>query len=326
MSESRETVLTQESATACVLVIEDDPGILALVDETLRQSYSVVTFQDARTALAATQRQVPDVVLLADRLPDLDGGEVCHLLRADPMVTHVPIIRLTARADVDDRVRCLEAGADDVLTKPFYQQELRARVASHLRRSRRERHLNPLTQLPGNAEVERAIQARMKQNAAFTLCSVDIDAFKAYNDRYGFAAGDRVIQLLADILCSAVRVEDIPTDMVGHLGGDDFLFLAEQERVVFLCKTVIAGFDRLLPQLYTAEDYRRGTVRVLNRRNGWDDYPLMRLSIAVVPIRPDSPPLHTTTAWLSQTTAEIKTYLKTQSVSRYLIDRRTQQR
>jgi diguanylate cyclase (GGDEF)-like protein len=256
-------------------------------------------------------------------LPGMDGVTLCRRLRDDPIVAHVPIIMLTARTGVHDRVEGLEAGADDYLTKPFYPQELLARVASHLRRSKRERYLNPLTHLPGRREIERAIQAKVRQKTSFAVCSVDIDTFKAYNDRYGFTAGDRAIQALAAILRAAVYTEDVPTDIVGHLGGDDFVFLIGLDRMVPVCEALVAGFDQLVPQLYTTEDYRRGAVRVLNRRNVWDEYPLMRLIVAAVPIRPDSPPAHTTTAWLSQTTAEIKSYLKTQPGSRYLIDRRT---
>lgn len=323
ISESRDTVLRQESAATHVLVVEDDPHILSLVGETLQEDYRVLAFQDAGTALAAIQQQVPDLVLLDILLPDMDGMDVCRRLRADPLVADVPIVMLTARANVDDRVQGLEAGADDYLTKPFYPQELLARVASHLRRSRRERYLNPLTQLPGHREIERAVQAKIRQKASFVICSVDIDTFKGYNDCYGFAAGDHALQSLAGLLRFAVCTNDDPTDIVGHLGGDDFLFLVGQDRAVSVCEALVAGFDQLVPQLYTAEDYRRGMVRVLNRRNVWDDFPLMRLTLAAVPIRPDSPPIHTTAAWLSQTTTEIRSYLKTQAGSRYLIDRRT---
>ncbi len=314
--------MIQETAATTILVVEDDPSILALIGETLKEDYTVLAFQDAETAMEAIQQQVPDLILLDILLPGMDGVAMCRYLREDPLNADVPIIMLTARTGVDDRVDGLGAGADDYLTKPFYPQELLARVASHLRRRRRERYLNALTQLPGRREIERAIQTKLRQNTAFVYCSVDIDTFRAYNDRYGFTAGDRALQALAEILCTEVYTGAVPTDIVGHLGGDDFVFLVEQGRAVSVCEALVARFDQLVPQLYTPDDYRRGTVRVLNRRNVWDEFPLMRLLIAAVPVRAGSPPAQAMAAWLSQTAGEIKGYLKTQPGSRYLVDRR----
>lgn len=124
---------------AAILVIEDDRSIRAGLLDTLRaKGYSVQTAERGAEGLALFRRELPDLVILDLMLPDMEGFEVCRQLKA-PGAPDVPVIILTARGAELDRVRGLELGADDYVTKPFSLMELLARISVVLRRSRRAR-------------------------------------------------------------------------------------------------------------------------------------------------------------------------------------------
>ena len=120
-------MLASENQPGRVLVVEDDEAIADVLRRTLRQEgHEVRSSADGVEALRAAEEFVPDLVILDLGLPGLDGVEVCRRLRAE---SDVPILILTARSDLDDRVVGLDSGADDYLVKPFERQELLARHA-----------------------------------------------------------------------------------------------------------------------------------------------------------------------------------------------------
>jgi two-component system, OmpR family, response regulator MprA len=125
-------MLASDEMTGRVLVVEDDEAIADVLRRTLRQEgHEVRSATDGPDALRAADEFVPDLVILDLGLPGLDGVEVCRRLRSE---SDVPILILTARTDLDDRVSGLDSGADDYLSKPFERQELLARMRALLRR------------------------------------------------------------------------------------------------------------------------------------------------------------------------------------------------
>jgi two-component system response regulator MprA len=125
-------MLTNEGATGRVLVVEDDEAIADVLRRTLRQEgHEVRSAADGVEALAVAEEFVPDLVILDLGLPKLDGVEVLERLRAE---SDVPILILTARSELDDRVTGLDSGADDYLVKPFERTELLARLRALTRR------------------------------------------------------------------------------------------------------------------------------------------------------------------------------------------------
>ena len=131
---------------ARVLIIEDSADIAELIKHYLdRAGYDTVIHGSGRDGLVAARQSPPDLVILDVMLPGMDGMQVCQALRAEPTTSGLPILMLTARGEEADRVRGLELGADDYVTKPFSPKELVARVAALLRRA--DRSLKPATQL-----------------------------------------------------------------------------------------------------------------------------------------------------------------------------------
>jgi DNA-binding response OmpR family regulator len=123
------------SARRTILVVDDDPRTVEIIRLRLeRDGYAVIVAADGEQALAVARRERPDLIVLDLMLPRIDGLDICHILRVEGE-SDVPIIMVTARAAEEDRLRGLEGGADDYLTKPFSPRELSARVTAVLRRA-----------------------------------------------------------------------------------------------------------------------------------------------------------------------------------------------
>lgn len=128
--------MPEQAESKRILVVEDEPDIAAVVAYQLtREGFQVETAATGPEAMAALEREAPDLVLLDRMLPGLSGDEVLKALRADPSMQSIPVLILTAKREQDERIEGLELGADDYLTKPFSPKELVLRVKAILRRS-----------------------------------------------------------------------------------------------------------------------------------------------------------------------------------------------
>jgi GGDEF domain-containing protein/CHASE3 domain sensor protein len=121
---------------------------------------------------------------------------------------------------------------------------------------------NPLTRLPGSVALENVLRKRIEARTPLAFCLVDMDNFKAYNDRYGYARGSEFIKKLGVIVRNAVDRWGTGEDFVGHIGGDDLVVVTVPERFREICENVIAEFDAAAPAFYDPEDLRRGFIRV----------------------------------------------------------------
>lgn len=269
-----------------VLVVDDDADIVRFVEMNLGfEGFDVVVATDGEQALAEVHRRRPDLMLLDVMMPGLDGVEVTRRIRADPLTAGLPIIMLTAKGLGADRVVGLTAGADDYIIKPFDTLELAARVRSTLRRNRQMREASPLTGLPGNARILREIADRVRRDAQFALCYVDIDHFKSVNDAYGFVRGDEFITLLAHCLHEVVTGLGAPVPFLGHVGGDDFLVLCLPDQVEALTGAVIARFAERIPALYDPAHATAGYLELPDRRGRMHRFGLVTLSVGVASSR-----------------------------------------
>jgi diguanylate cyclase (GGDEF)-like protein len=217
----------------------------------------------------------------------MDGFEACRRLRAHYRTRHIPIVMLTAKSQMeDDRVEGLSQGANDYIAKPYATKELLQRVKNHLEWAKTQRAVSPLTGLPGNLSILAERQRRVDAGEAFAQMLLDIDSFKSFNDRYGFPRGDTAITVVADVLAQVIETRGQPGDFVGHIGGDDFTVITEPDRAEELGEAIRQGLEARMPELYDAEDRVRGSVRVLNRRHEFEDFPLMSVTIAFAAFDP----------------------------------------
>jgi diguanylate cyclase (GGDEF)-like protein len=189
---------------------------------------------------------------------------------------------LTDRGDLASEVEGLEMGADDYITKPFEQEDLRARVMSVLRRNLTDLSANPLTRLPGSPAIEAEVERRIKARSPFAFLYADIDHFKPYNDTYGFARGDQAIRATGEVLMESLRAAEAKEAFLGHVGGDDFVMMTEPDSAPHAAQRAVSLFDQKAVTFYDAEDLSRGYIEAVDRQSVRRTFPLLTLSIGVV--------------------------------------------
>jgi len=178
---------------------------------------------------------------------------------------------------------------------------------------------NPLSLLPGGIAIDDNIGKRLASGRFTAVCILDLDNFKVFNDKYGYAKGNEVIQATAAIIVSAAKEKGTGDDFVGHIGGDDFIVVTDPESCENICKTIIERFDEKIPMFYDSEDRIRGAIVGKNRQGVEVVFPLMTISIAMATDQGGSirnPQV------LSRRAAELKEHAKSMPGSVYVVDQR----
>jgi diguanylate cyclase (GGDEF)-like protein len=183
------------------------------------------------------------------------------------------------------------------------------------------RDSNPLTRMPGGAAVENTLIKRLATDKAMTFCLLDLDNFKSYNDRYGYANGNEVIRATALIIQSVVAEQGCKEDFVGHIGGDDFVIITDNSHFALICKTIISRFDENIVNFYNETDRANGQIIAKSRQGQEIIIPLMSISIAVVATEQNGEMNHIR---VGEIAAELKEYAKSIPGSVYVTNRRGQ--
>lgn len=306
-----------QASRPLVLVADDEIALRAILKEALEMGgFKVETASNGAECLEKIAIERPDLILLDVEMPVLNGWKTLGRIKADPVLRHLPVLMLTSLSQTEDKVIGLELGANDYITKPFEIAELIARCRAALRDTRADLEANPLSQLPGNAAIERDILARLGSREKFCVLYADLNNFKSFNDRYGFLRGDRLIQHTARLL---VECADAPGDFIGHIGGDDFILNTRSENAEPLCQRVIAGFDKAVGSFYDDADRKLGFIEVADRKGDKARFPLVGIAIGgVCSVQREL----TSLGQISQIGAEMKTFVKRAGKSAYAFDRR----
>ncbi len=264
-------------------------------------------------------RALPSLVLVDADATGATGLEACRRLKVDPYTAIVPLVAVTGRHVTERVMEWFSAGADEVVTPLFESSEQTGRLDALVNRTQRDVAVNPSTRLPGTTEIEREMRRRMEDGERFAVCYADLDHFKEYNDRYSYYDGDRVIYLVSRILHDVVKGMIERRGFVGHIGGDDFIFIIPVDDISAVCTEVLAVFDTLIPYQYNEQDRRAGYYFGKDRRGQLHRVPLMTLSIGIVTNehRKFAHP-----AQVSELATEMKSYAKTQPGSVFVVDRR----
>ena len=266
-----------------ILIVDDTEFMIKLISDILTNAgYEVMSAMRGAEGLLKVRSEKPDLVILDIIMPDMNGFEVCKILRDDESNNLMPIIILTAQDNEDDKLTGLELGADDYITKPFNPREFLSRVKNTLKRIDRNRWANPLTGLRGNIEVQSELNSCIAKGKIFSVLYIDLDNFKAYNDVYGFSSGDRAIKLTADILHDSVSLFGEPGDFIGHIGGDDFVIVTSPLCAEKIAQAIIDDFDQKILELYRKEDVGRGYIITTDRLGNSIEFPIISISIAII--------------------------------------------
>jgi diguanylate cyclase (GGDEF)-like protein len=266
-----------------LVIAEDDDAVAHLVAASLGDAgFLCLRARDGEEALNLTRTELPDLLVLDVMMPKMDGLQVCTRIKADVVLSRIPILMLTSLAGVDDRVAGLDAGADDYLPKPFDLRELAARVKALIRQSRRERDRNPTTNLPSSQAIEDRVEELLRKKKPFAVLYIDIENFRSFADVYGYRKADEVIAHTGDIILHQARAASDPPSFVGHVGGDDFLVICESELAEPLRKAVEDAFLASVSEFYSEEDRARGFLSICDERGEVRRAQFMTPSIATV--------------------------------------------
>jgi GGDEF domain-containing protein len=279
----------------------------------------VITVPEAAGVEERVLRALPTLVVVDADSAGNAGLELCARLKGDAYTAIVPLAVVTNRHATDMVRKWFTAGADEVITPLFEPGEQAGRLDALVTRAERDVAVNPSTRLPGTTEIEREFRRRIELGELFAVCYADLDHFKEFNDRYSYYDGDRVIYVLSRILHDVVKGMLGKEGFVGHIGGDDFIFVIPIESIGEVCGEVLDVFDTLVPYQYNEQDRRAGYYFGKDRRGQLHRVPLMTLSIGVVT---NQHRRFAHPAQVSELATEMKSYAKTQAGSVFVVDRR----
>lgn len=239
-------------------------------------------FERGRRAMEVIFNEPPDLLVVDSRLPDIASTEVATIVKSENVYRQLPVILCLDEGDLASPWNWNELEADDFLVRPFDDHQARERVHLTLCRASRAMDANPLTKLPGNTSIIGRIQDLIDRRDDFALAYCDLDYFKSFNDKYGFSRGDEVLMMTARVIVNTIRGFTGIKTFVGHVGGDDFVFITPASVAEEACQRVVSAFDGIVPHFYDAEDRERECIVSTDRQGEVRTFPLMALSIAVV--------------------------------------------
>lgn len=267
---------------ARLLIIEDDPDISNMLRIYFAaQGYDVDTALRGMEGVEKTRHVMPHLIILDIMLPDIDGYEVCRIMRTNTRTSHIPVIFLTQKDERSDKLKGLELGADNYITKPFDIDELKLYVLNALARSERESLTDPQTGLPAGRLIEDQLR-RVIRDKGWSFLDIRINAFEAFKDVYGFIAANDVLRFAAMLLGEVVDEQGSDADFVGHAGGDNFVIISSEQKGEDIKQRLKARFAEEVQMYYNFMDREQGFIQFADKNGQTQKAPLMTLGIGLV--------------------------------------------
>ncbi len=275
-------------------------------------------FTTLNELLILSQRFHLDLAIIAAKGDFLKELELVRLMKSHIFLSIIPTVLYHPDPPDDILIAGFQNGVDEFLHGEWRDKLFEVQMKMIAERSSRDISFNPSTALPGPGLIEKEIKRLLKLEADFAVCYADIDDFKAYNDYHGYYFGDRMIRLTARIIRDVV-FDLCPEGFVGHIGGDDFMFIIPPEQVGPVCENIIKVFDTIAPYRYSDEDRLRGTIQTRNRKGEMETFSLLSLSIAVLINHHNA---FTHVGEMSHMLADLKKYSKSLKGSNFVVERR----
>lgn len=250
-----------------------------------------------------------------------DGGKDHELIRAVKAClqkTNIPAILVLHKEP--GNLDWQQYPVDDIMISPFPPELLALKIELAEARLLRVFDNNPLSRLPGNTSIIRAISRIIEIERPYAVCYVDIDNFKPYNDRYGFTQGDDIILMVGKVIVNAIEETARGDSFIGHVGGDDFVFIVDAAKAASICERILANFETVKTSFISRQDLEAGGYVEKDRLGRDTRFGLLSLSIAVVLTGPNK---FSHYGEVSATASQLKHAVKKKEGSNYMIDRRS---
>ena len=213
----------------------------------------------------------------------------------------------------------LKAAATYYIKNPLDYEYLYYTITNIINLLYINRKVSPLTNLPGNVQIQAEMKKRLLKKQFFVMLYIDLDNFKAYNDVYGFSNGDEIIKFTARTIIKNIHMSPNEDTFIGHIGGDDFVAIVGGTECESICQNIVAEFDKGVTKYFTDEDIQRGYLEVPNRKGILEQFPITTISVGVVVV--DEGRFHNVLE-IGETAAQVKHLAKVTPGSTYVIDRR----
>jgi len=282
--------------------------------------YEVFLWKEYTDDIASIKKILPDVVVIDIHSARQEDLKICEALKDDPLTSSIPVITLIDKRHLKTQLLNLKHGIDDYLIKPPDPLDLRVRIEMAIRRAQYNLYSSPLTGLPGGRIIEEKLKEKIDSNSDFSFGYIDIDNFKYFNDVYGYIKGDGIIMHTAYLLYNTIRKFGNRSDFIGHIGGDDFVFMTTSDKYESICKNFIMMFDKIMPFHYSQQDREQKFVIARDRTHKMKKIPLVSVSIGIV--NNNSNHGIDSVIEVNDKIAQLKKYLKKIEGSTYMIDRR----
>ncbi len=263
-----------------IIIISEDIVTVNIVGQILSPFYNTVFFKTTTVALNHIYESPSDLLIIdLSAGPEQFGKLLKDNIKDEPLFLQLPILAIIKRGTeipLGDDIPL-----DDFIWRQDVEDELLIRVKLSILRSQRIVEINPLTRLPGNISICRELQARLAGDEIFAFAHADLDYFKPFNDKYGFGRGDDIIKATGRIILNVVKSRQPQNSFVGHIGGDDFVYIADPALVEVISAEIIAAFDGFIPIMYEPEDRRSGFIMSVDRQGIACSFPLLTISIGI---------------------------------------------
>jgi CheY-like chemotaxis protein len=245
--------IKKDNSKPTLLIVDDEKHIVELVALSLvPEKFRIIKAYTGLDALDLVYKENPDLIVLDLMMPGINGFEVCKKIKENPLLKKIPIIMLSAKGEIDDKLQGLKIGADDYMTKPFDPMELEARVERILRSSVQNQDTHPLTKLPGITSVTDYLQKSLLNSSDFTIYNYNIKNFSDYNKMYGIKKGNHLLSMLSRIFSDSMKGNE--NFFIGHTINDHFVIISSYDD--FNVK-INKSFKTILPYIYDKKKLKK---------------------------------------------------------------------
>lgn len=270
--------------TKYIVLIDDTSELCDIINELYKKDsdYEFVCTDSDKPKVKNALLAVPDLIIINEDGIEESIISLTKYIRKNKDNSITPIIVVSSNKKEEHRIEILRQGVEYYIPKPINEQYFYYTIKniSHLISS--NRCISALTALPGNVQIENELKRRIASKGMYGVLYIDLDNFKAYNDKYGFMNGDEVIKFTAEIMKDIIQELGKRGDFLGHIGGDDFVAVVNYENARKIGRTIVKKFDKGIKEFYNEEDFKKGSIRILNRKGKMEKYPIMTISVAMI--------------------------------------------
>ena len=302
-----------------VYLIDDDADLIKKLNEAFKQDKNFKFKQIKTESIDVALKDIPALIIINEDTISESATEICHKIRNNDDNAITPVLVATSNIAREHRIEVLKAGTTYFIKNPVDFEYLYYTIQNIINLLYINRKVSPLTNLPGNVQIQAEMKKRLMKRKFFAMLYIDLDNFKAYNDVYGFSNGDEIIKFTARTIIKNVHSKEDDNNFIGHIGGDDFIAIVEDSDYEKICQNIIIEFDKNIKKYFSEDDIAKGYLEVPNRKGIIEEFPLTTISVGVVEVDPGR---FNNTLEIGEAGAQVKHLSKTISGSTYVIDRR----